>query len=70
MTRDKAIDIRFIEYMPFTGNKWDLNKFVSYEDMLKKITQVYSNFSPLPNEPNSTSKVKKFGFQITSFHIV
>lgn len=44
--------------MPFTGNKWAVNKLVPYEDMLKKITQVYSDFSPLPNEPNSTSKVK------------
>lgn len=30
MTRDKPIDIRFIEYMPFSGNKWDTEKMVSY----------------------------------------
>lgn len=43
--------------MPFTGNKWDLDKFVSYKDMLKDIRQVYSDFSRLPNGPNDTSKV-------------
>lgn len=30
MTRDKPIDIRFIEYMPFSGNKWETEKMVSY----------------------------------------
>lgn len=57
LTREKAIDVRFIEYMPFTGNKWDLDKFVSYKDMLREITRVHSDFSPLPNGPNDTSKV-------------
>lgn len=57
LTREKALDVRFIEYMPFTGNKWDLDKFVSYKDMLRKITRVHSDFFPLPNGPNDTSKV-------------
>lgn len=30
MTKTKNIDVRFIEYMPFTGNKWDTSKMVSY----------------------------------------
>lgn len=30
MTKDKNVDVRFIEYMPFSGNKWDTNKMVSY----------------------------------------
>lgn len=30
MTRDKNVDVRFIEYMPFTGNKWDTAKMVSF----------------------------------------
>ena len=29
LTRDLDIDVRFIEYMPFDGNKWNLNKFLS-----------------------------------------
>ena len=25
------IDVRFIEYMPFDGNKWNTDKMVSYQ---------------------------------------
>ena len=34
MTRDKPIDIRFIEYMPFSGNKWETQKMVSFRLVL------------------------------------
>lgn len=68
LTHNKSVDVRFIEYMPFTGNKWDLDKFVSYKDMLKMITNVYSEFSPLPNGPNDTSKVNMG--QVNKFIII
>lgn len=29
-TKDRNVDIRFIEYMPFTGNKWETEKMVTY----------------------------------------
>ena len=29
LTEELDIDVRFIEYMPFDGNKWNLNKFLS-----------------------------------------
>ncbi|KAG4079774.1 hypothetical protein HA402_014905 [Bradysia odoriphaga] len=56
MTRDKPIDIRFIEYMPFSGNKWETDKMVSYRDMLSIIKGKFDNFVDLPNGPNDTSK--------------
>lgn len=31
MTRDKPIDVRFIEYMPFSGNKWETNRLISFK---------------------------------------
>lgn len=30
-TKDRNCDIRFIEYMPFTGNKWQTDKMVSFK---------------------------------------
>lgn len=30
MTKEKNVDIRFIEYMPFNGNKWETDKMVSF----------------------------------------
>ncbi|XP_052894955.1 molybdenum cofactor biosynthesis protein 1 [Anopheles moucheti] len=56
LTRDRNVDVRFIEYMPFTGNRWDTDKMVSYRTMLDTIRARYPAFEPLPNGPNDTSK--------------
>ncbi|XP_066252075.1 molybdenum cofactor biosynthesis protein 1 [Euwallacea similis] len=59
LTKDKDIDVRFIEYMPFMGNKWNENKMVSYKQMLDEIKSVYSGFYPIDNGLNDTSKAWK-----------
>ncbi|CAZ84324.1 unnamed protein product [Tuber melanosporum] len=57
MTRDKPIEVRFIEYMPFDGNKWSKNKMVSYNDMVSRIKEIYPTLQKLPSQrPNDTSK--------------
>lgn len=58
-TKDRAVDIRFIEYMPFSGNKWHTEKMVSFHDMLEKIHEKFPTFEALPNAPNDTSKAYK-----------
>lgn len=55
-TKDRDVDIRFIEYMPFSGNKWNDKKMVSFQEMLDKIRSKWPDFKALPNEPNDTSK--------------
>ena len=57
LTRDKDIDVRFIEYMPFEGNKWNDKKMVPYQEMLDIIRQKYPNLSRLEDAANDTSKV-------------
>ena len=39
--RRRDIDVRFIEYMPFDGNKWNTKKMVPYEEMLQIIKTRY-----------------------------
>ncbi len=56
MTRDRNVDIRFIEYMPFSGNKWHTDKLFSYKEMLGKIMTQFPGFKALENGPNDTSK--------------
>ncbi|GJQ68862.1 Mocs1 [Trypoxylus dichotomus] len=58
-TRDRNVDMRFIEYMPFSGNKWEMNKMVSYREMLDKIKSVWPSFAKLANGRNDTSKAWK-----------
>jgi len=71
-TEDIPVDVRFIEYMPFDGNKWNQNKMISYQTMLKEIRKKFKNVVKLQDDQNDTSKaykvpgfVGRFGF-ITS----
>lgn len=63
ITKDKNIDVRFIEYMPFDGNKWNTKKMVSYSEMLQIIREKYPEFRRIADAPNDTSK----GFKVDGF---
>ncbi|GMG39099.1 unnamed protein product [Ambrosiozyma monospora] len=63
MTKDYPLEVRFIEYMPFGGNKWSGDKMVTYEDMLSNIEVVYPEVTRLKHKPGDTAKV----YQIPGF---
>ncbi|KAJ2969701.1 hypothetical protein NUW58_g9919 [Xylaria curta] len=56
MTREKDIEVRFIEYMPFDGNKWNKGKMFSYSEMLGLIKEKYPQLEKLEGHKNDTSK--------------
>lgn len=58
LTEDLPITVRFIEYMPFSGNKWNFGKFVSYREMLALIMAVWPELIKTPDGKNDTSKVR------------
>ncbi|NWS97493.1 MOCS1 protein, partial [Mionectes macconnelli] len=58
-TKDLPLDVRFIEYMPFDGNKWNFKKMVSYKEMLDTIKQRWPELEKLPCESSSTAKSYK-----------
>ncbi|XP_034253806.1 molybdenum cofactor biosynthesis protein 1-like isoform X1 [Thrips palmi] len=58
-TLDRNVDVRFIEYMPFSGNGWHDNRMVSFKEMLSILTKEFPGFEALKNEPNDTSKAYK-----------
>mmetsp|Transcript_4463 Transcript_4463/g.6298 ORF Transcript_4463/g.6298 Transcript_4463/m.6298 type:complete len:580 (+) Transcript_4463:103-1842(+) len=47
ITEHLPVDVRFIEWMPFSDNGWSKNRFFSYKDMMYNITRdessVFSN---------------------------
>jgi cyclic pyranopterin phosphate synthase len=59
LTENRNFDIRFIEYMPFGGNKWNSQKMVSYKEMLDLIRKKYPTLTRLQDHPNDTSKAYK-----------
>nr|DBA27360.1 TPA: hypothetical protein GDO54_011519 [Pyxicephalus adspersus] len=56
LTEKQPLEVRFIEYMPFDGNKWNFKKMVSYQEMLDSIRQRWPELEKLPTEMSSTSK--------------
>ena len=37
LTKDRKVDVRFIEWMPFSDNGWSKGRFLSYANMLRRI---------------------------------
>jgi cyclic pyranopterin phosphate synthase len=54
-TKDTPVHVRFIEFMPFTGNRWTSNKVFSLREILQTIEKKYS-FIPLAGKANDTAK--------------
>nr|XP_017515295.2 molybdenum cofactor biosynthesis protein 1 isoform X2 [Manis javanica] len=64
LTKGLPLDVRFIEYMPFDGNKWNFKKMVSYKEMLDTLWQQWPELKKLPGEESSTAKTFRVpGFQ-------
>ncbi|MEW7278791.1 GTP 3',8-cyclase MoaA [Aquimarina sp. 2201CG1-2-11] len=41
LSKELPIQVRFIEFMPFDGNKWNMKKLVSLEEVLSKVNEYY-----------------------------
>lgn len=58
LAKDLPVHIRFIEFMPFDGNRWNMDKLVSLKEILD---HVHTHFTKdevhkLQNAPNDTAK--------------
>jgi cyclic pyranopterin phosphate synthase len=65
-TKDLPISVRFIEFMPFDGNKWNMSKLVSEAEILGQVEKAFGKekLISLPDEKNLTArKFKIEGFQ-------
>ncbi|KHN49053.1 GTP 3',8-cyclase, mitochondrial-like isoform X2 [Glycine soja] len=56
LTREKPIDIRFIEFMPFDGNVWNVKKLVPYSEMLDKVMKRFTSLKRVQDHPTDTAK--------------
>ena len=71
-TKDLPISVRFIEFMPFDGNKWDMGKMVSYAEVMKYVNEAFENenFERLQDAPNDTAKNYKIKDYKGTFAII
>ena len=68
-TREEPVHVRFIEFMPFTGNRWTSNKVVTWQEMLHVIEKKY-NFISLPGKANDTAKAYQVPGHAGSFAVI
>ena len=73
--REKDVEVRFIEYMPFDGNRWSRGKMLGYEEMLGIIREKFPGLQKVKDGKNETSKtyeipgfVGKVGFITSMTH--
>ncbi len=57
MTKEQPIHVRFIEFMPFTGNRWNSDKVITWQQIL---AQVSSEFEVMPIEREKHETAKKY----------
>ncbi|CAI9103240.1 OLC1v1001691C3 [Oldenlandia corymbosa var. corymbosa] len=56
LTRDKPINVRFIEFMPFDGNVWNVKKLVPYAEMLDRVVKQFTGVQRIQDHPTETAK--------------
>jgi len=70
MTKDNHMSVRFIEFMPFTGNKWDKKKMVPSSELLDRLSVRYPTLRRAPDESNDTARSWKIPGYAGSFGFI
>lgn len=72
LTKDRNIQIRFIEFMPFDGNQWNKEKLVSYAEILSQVNAKYTveNVARMTDKANDTAKNHKIITYKGSFSVI
>jgi cyclic pyranopterin phosphate synthase len=59
-TKDVPVHVRFIEFMPFEGNRWTSNQVFTWKEMLEEISR---KFSPVPLKGDIHDTAKKYSIE-------
>jgi len=54
-TKEEPIHVRFIEFMPFSGNKWNSDRVMTWQQILEVATDAF-DVLPLEREKHETAK--------------
>ena len=69
MTKNANLHVRFIEFMPFTGNGWDHQQVFSSEEILSLVEEHFE-FEKLNDRPNDTARNFKVKNHTGTFAII
>ena len=68
-TKKSPIHVRFIEFMPFNGNKWENEKVVTWQQILEK-AKTHFDIIPLEKEKHETAKKYKVKESLGTFAVI
>ena len=68
-TRDTPVHVRFIEFMPFSGNRWTSNKVVTLQEILATVQQKFVTI-PLAGDPHDTAKAFRVPGHAGTFAVI
>ncbi len=68
-TKDLPVQVRFIEFMPFDGNRWTSNQVFTWKDMLDRIEENYTPIR-LHDGINDTDKKYRIEGHKGSFSVI
>ena len=68
-TRETPVHVRFIEFMPFAGNRWTDNKVVTKQEILQIASEKF-DFVSLQNGKNDTAKAFRADGHIGTFAVI
>lgn len=61
-TRHHPVHVRFIEFMPFSGNHWQMENVFTWQDILKRIEEKYTFTSLVKHAHDTAKKYQVDGF--------
>lgn len=72
LTKERNIQVRFIEFMPFDGNQWNKSKLMSYAEIMTQVTAFHSSQKVvrLQDRSNDTAKNHKIESYKGSFSVI
>ena len=72
LTQEQELNVRFIEFMPFDGNRWNKSKLVTEQEILSRAHARFEekNVERLPNEQNFTARNFRISGYKGSFGII
>ncbi len=68
-TKDSPVHVRFIEFMPFSGNRWASDKVFTLQEILEEVQEKHSIIA-LQNDQHDTAKAFKVPGHAGTFAVI
>ncbi|WP_290709380.1 GTP 3',8-cyclase MoaA [Flavihumibacter sp. CACIAM 22H1] len=68
-TKNTPVHVRFIEFMPFSGNRWSSNQVLTWQEILEIAARQYE-FTPLESAAQDTAKKYQIPGHAGSFAVI